>query len=51
MVALHIWSMTHGIAMLFAQPDGARRSLPMSAEDLLEAGFLVYMQGLGIRRA
>jgi len=48
MVALHIWSMTHGIASLFARGDAARRALPMSPEDLLEAAFLVYLKGLGI---
>ena len=48
MVALHIWSMSHGIASLFGRGDEARRSLPMSPEELLEAGVLVYLQGLGI---
>jgi len=47
MVALHIWSMSHGIASLFARGDAARRKLPMSAEDLLEAGMLIYLRGLG----
>src|SRR5437868_2689598 len=41
MVALHIWSMTHGIASLFGRADASRRSLPMSPEDLLEAGTLL----------
>lgn len=50
MVALHVWSLTHGIACLFARGDQARRPLPMSAEDLLEAGVLVYLDGLGARR-
>jgi len=50
MVALHIWSLSHGIASLFARPDQSRRKLPMSPEDLLEAGVLVYLDGLGIRR-
>jgi len=48
MMALHIWSMSHGIASLFARGDGGRRKLPMSPEDLLEAGVLVYLQGLGL---
>ena len=48
MVGLHIWSLSHGIASLFARGDAARRELPMSAEDLLEAGVLVYLRGLGI---
>jgi len=50
MVGLHVWSLSHGIASLFARGDAARRELPMSAEDLLEAGVLVYLRGLGIWR-
>jgi AcrR family transcriptional regulator len=48
MVALHIWSMTHGIASLFGRGDASRRTLPMSPEDLLEAGTLLYFRGLGL---
>ena len=48
MVALHLWSLAHGIAALFGRGDTARRRLPMSAEDLLEAGLLVYLDGLGL---
>jgi len=48
MVALHIWSMTHGIASLFARGDAARRSLPMPPEELLEAAVLIYFRGLGL---
>jgi len=48
MMSLHIWAMTHGIASLFARGDAGRRSLPMTAEELLEAGFLVYLRGLGL---
>lgn len=47
MMALHIWSLSHGIAALFARGDGARRPIPMSPEDLLEAAVLIYMDGLG----
>jgi AcrR family transcriptional regulator len=47
MMALHIWSMSHGIASLFGRGDAARRKLPMSPEDLLEAGVLIYLRGLG----
>lgn len=49
MMALHIWSLSHGIASLFARGDGARRPIPMTPEDLLEAGVLVYLDGLGLR--
>ncbi len=48
MVALHVWSLAHGIASLFGRGDAARRKLPMAPEELLEAGVLVYLQGLGI---
>ncbi|MET1028025.1 MAG: hypothetical protein ABWY00_12720 [Dongiaceae bacterium] len=48
MMALHIWSLSHGIASLFARGDAGRRKLPMSPEDLLEAAMLVYLQGLGL---
>ncbi len=48
MMALHIWSLSHGIASLFARGDAARRTLPMTPEELLEAATLIYLQGLGI---
>jgi AcrR family transcriptional regulator len=48
MMALHIWSLAHGIASLFGRGDAARRPLPMSAEDLLEAAMLIYLRGLGV---
>jgi AcrR family transcriptional regulator len=47
MMALHIWSMAHGVASLFGRGDAARRKLPMSPDDLLEAGVLIYLRGLG----
>lgn len=48
MMALHIWSLSHGVASLFGHGKAGRRPLPMSPEDLLEAGVLVYLQGLGL---
>ncbi|MCA8931887.1 MAG: TetR/AcrR family transcriptional regulator [Rhodospirillaceae bacterium] len=48
MVALHVWSVAHGIASLFGRGDMARRKLPMPPEELLEAAVLVYLQGLGL---
>ncbi len=48
MMALHVWALAHGIASLFGRGDAARRSLPMAPEELLEAGVLVYLRGLGI---
>jgi AcrR family transcriptional regulator len=48
MMSLHIWALSHGIASLFARGDEGRRTLPMSPEELLEAGVLIYLRGLGI---
>ena len=48
MLALHIWAMAHGIASLFGRGDAARRTVPMSPEELLEAEVLVYLRGLGV---
>ena len=48
MMSLHTWALSHGIASLFARGDAGRRSLPMTPEDLLEAGMLIYLRGLGI---
>jgi AcrR family transcriptional regulator len=48
MVALHIWTMAHGTASLFGRGDAARRTLPMSPEELLEANVLIYLHGLGV---
>lgn len=50
MMALHVWALAHGIATLFGRADDARRPIPMAAEDLLEAGVLVYLDGLGKAR-
>ena len=49
MMALHIWSLAHGIAALFARGDRARRPIPMRPEELLEAAVLIYLDGLGGR--
>jgi AcrR family transcriptional regulator len=48
MMSLHIWSMAHGIASLFARGDQGRRPIPMSAEDLLEAEVHLYLRGIGL---
>ena len=47
MMSLHIWSLSHGIASLFGRGDAGRRTLPMTAEELLESAMLIYLQGLG----
>jgi AcrR family transcriptional regulator len=49
MMALHIWSLSHGTAALFARGDSSRRPIPMSPEELLEAAVLIYLDGLGGR--
>ena len=49
MVALHVWSLTHGIASLFVREAGNRGLLPMAPEELLEAGLLVYLQAIELR--
>lgn len=46
MMALHIWSLSHGIAALFSRGDGARRPIPMTPEELLESAVLIYLAGL-----
>jgi AcrR family transcriptional regulator len=48
MMALHVWALAHGVASLFGRGDAGRRTLPMSPEELLEAGVLVYLRGLGL---
>ena len=50
-MALHIWSLSHGIAALFGRGDAARRPIPMTPEELLEAAILVYLDGLGLTRS
>lgn len=47
MMAYHIWSLCHGIAELFGQPDRRRRA-PIDAAELLEAGTAIYLRGLGL---
>jgi AcrR family transcriptional regulator len=49
MVALHVWALAHGIASLFGRGDAGRRRLPMPPEELLEAGVLIYLRGLGLQ--
>ena len=50
MMALHIWTMAHGISSLFLRGDTARRNLPVTPEDLLESGILIYLDGLGLNQ-
>jgi AcrR family transcriptional regulator len=48
MIALHINSLTHGVASLYARGDEGRRPIPMPPEQLLEAAILIYLEGLGL---
>jgi AcrR family transcriptional regulator len=47
MMSLHVWALAHGIASLFGRGDEARRKVPMKPDDLLEAGILIYLDGIG----
>ncbi len=49
MMALHVWSLSHGIASLYGRGDEARRAIPLRPEELLEAAVLIYVDGLGAR--
>jgi len=50
MMALHLFSLAHGIAALYSRGDGSRRTIPMSPSELLEAATLVYLDGLGVSK-
>ncbi|MFV0475045.1 MAG: TetR/AcrR family transcriptional regulator [Pikeienuella sp.] len=47
MMSYHLWALSHGVTTLFGRGDQARRSAPMPADDLLEAGAAIYLRGLG----
>jgi AcrR family transcriptional regulator len=49
MMSAHIWAMSHGVVELFAR-NSAGIGAPISPEDLLESGTLVYLRGLGLIR-
>ena len=48
LMSLHIWSITHGVATLFAEGSLGRGRVPITSEDVLESGVLVYLRGLGV---
>jgi hypothetical protein len=50
MMTAHVWAMSHGVVELFAR-NSAGVGAPISPEDLLESGTLVYLRGLGIIKA
>jgi AcrR family transcriptional regulator len=48
LVSLHIWALSHGVATLFSQGGRAARKVPMTPEEILESGLLIYLKGLGV---
>ena len=48
LVSLHIWSLSHGVATLFSKGGRAARKVPMTPEEILESGLLIYLKGLGV---
>jgi AcrR family transcriptional regulator len=48
LVSLHIWAMSHGVATLLSEQRHDRRRVPVSPEEVLESGLLIYLKGLGI---
>jgi AcrR family transcriptional regulator len=48
LVSLHIWALSHGVATLFAEVSGELRKVPLSPEEVLESGMLIYLKGLGV---
>jgi AcrR family transcriptional regulator len=47
LMSLHVWSISHGIATLFCEGRAGRGKVPMTRGDILEAGILIYLRGLG----
>ena len=48
LVAMHIWTMSHGVASLVIQEGSVARKVPLSPEEVLESGMLIYLKGLGV---
>lgn len=48
LMSLHVWALAHGIATLFGEGRPARGKVPLTAEEILESGMLIYLQGLGL---
>lgn len=48
LMSLHVWALTHGVATLFSDGKPGRGKAPMTPEEVLESGMLVYLTGLGI---
>ncbi len=48
LMSMHVWALTHGIATLFAKGKPTSGKVPLSAEEVLETGSLIYLIGLGL---
>jgi len=48
LMSLHVWAISHGIATLFSEGKPGRGKVPMTGEEIMEAGILIYLKGLGI---
>ncbi len=48
LMGLHVWALSHGVATLLSESKPARGKVPMSPEDVLDSGMLIYLRGLGI---
>lgn len=48
LMSLHVWSMSHGVATLFSKGKPGCGKVPLSSEEILEAGILIYLKGLGV---
>ncbi|WP_102223168.1 TetR/AcrR family transcriptional regulator [Acidimangrovimonas sediminis] len=47
MFSAHVWAMSHGVVELFARGNPGGRT-PFPPEELLEAGIMIYLRGLGL---
>jgi AcrR family transcriptional regulator len=48
LMSLHIWALSHGVADLFVQGRTGAPKIPLTPEEILESGMLIYLRGLGI---
>jgi AcrR family transcriptional regulator len=48
LMSLHIWALSHGVADLFVQARTGAAKAPLTPEEILESGMLIYLRGLGI---
>ena len=46
LMSLHIWAMSHGVATLFSEGRPGRGKVPMTPDEVLESGMLIYLGGL-----